>query len=427
MSSGSNSGPPPVHESWLPRQHALYRPRHGSRQWLALVCAVVFFVTPLLAQVLGARAAEIENRPLEPFPSPTEGWGFFTGLTPWAVDHLPLREEAITLADAVSRGVFREPPALGEGPGGTDPLPEDQPDGQAGEPPSVPQVVEGTDGWLYLGEEIENRCEVPNDLADTFASLHRLKEGVEASGREFVLVVAPDKATMVPEHLPARHADRDCVTEVSAKFWEHVRVSEYIVDLRGDLVAWGERRGAPVYPPLDTHWTDEGGIAMTTALAEAVHPGISYGWEVDPAAEWSVPADLPPLMGQSGEVRGRYYALRPDGERDRTRAVDSRFHTPLELHSPTAPGTVDRPVGLLADSFTIRALRYLAASFSELTVLHLRSFHEDHGRAAAAMLVDKEVVAVQIVERNLIPERSMLTDSDVVDTVTRELARHPVR
>ena len=93
-----------VHEAWLPADHPLHRPRHGGRQLLALISALVFFMLPLLALILGMRSAKFENRPLADAPSLSDGWGFFTAAPAWAADHLPFRDHAVQLADGVSRG-----------------------------------------------------------------------------------------------------------------------------------------------------------------------------------------------------------------------------------------------------------------------------------------------------------------------------------
>ncbi|MGH3516424.1 MAG: alginate O-acetyltransferase AlgX-related protein [Haloechinothrix sp.] len=425
MRTSTKAALPPVHEAWLPRDHALHRPRHGRRQITALVCAAVFFAPPLLAQVLGVSAAEIENHRLASFPRPTDGWGFFTGLSAWATDHLVFRGEAIAATDAVSRGMFGEPPSLGTGPQQSGPLVVDKQKARP-RPIPVPQVVEGEDDWLYLGAEIESRCNQENALDRTFEQLHRLRDGVEATGRTFVLVVAPDKLTIVPEHVPDRRANRACISEATDEFWRRVRAVDFIVDLRGPLRSWGDQLGTPVYPRLDAHWTDEGGVLMTRALAEAAQPGISDEWAIEPGEPWTVPADLPPLMGRKGDADGRYYMLKPDGVHDRTREIDELFRTPLRINSGPIHGMVGKKVGLLGDSFTIRALRYLAASFSDMTVLHTGTVLDDKGIAAAEMLADREVVAIEAAERSLLPKYSAITSPEVVDTIIKKLAEHPI-
>jgi len=104
-----------VHEAWLPAEHPLHRPRHGGRQRTALLSALVFFLVPVLAVSLGVRPAEFENRALAGFPTPTDGWGFFTGLPAWASDHLPFRDVAVRVVDGLSRGAFGESATLGPG------------------------------------------------------------------------------------------------------------------------------------------------------------------------------------------------------------------------------------------------------------------------------------------------------------------------
>jgi alginate O-acetyltransferase complex protein AlgJ len=414
---------PALHESWLPREHALHRPRHGGRQLVSLICAAIFFVTPLLALGLGARPEAIENRPLTPFPSPADGWGLLTNLSPWATDYLVFRQQAIDVADAISRGVFGEPPPFGTENHTPGPIPGDR--GQDRPDVAWPTVIEGKGGWLYLGEDIRSRCKQVTSLSVTFAQLRRLREGVEASGRKFVVVVAPDKTTMVPEYLPDTFAGRDCQRAVTEEFWRRVGEERAVLDLRGELNAWSRLIGRPVYPRLDAHWSDEGGIVMARGMAEAVQPGLTRNWKIDATEAWRAPADLPPLIGRSGSAEGRYYSIRPDGVRAQTRDVPQDFNRPLVLNTASGPGTVAEKVGLLGDSFTIRALRYLAASFRDITVLHYGQIPGDRGRAAADMLADKKVVVFEVVERMLTYGDNILLDAAVVDEIIRTLAKHP--
>jgi alginate O-acetyltransferase complex protein AlgJ len=418
---------PAVHEAWLPREHALHRPRHGGRQLVALICAAVFFATPLVALGLGVRPAVIENRPLTAFPSLGDGWGFFSSLSPWATDHLVFRQQAIDVADAISRGLFGEPPPFSagkQGPGLPGPIPGDP---NRGKPDIlVPTVIEGKDGWLYLGEDVRSRCKQVSALAVTFGQLRRLREGIEASGRKFMVVVAPDKTTMVPQYLPDTYPGKDCQRGVTEELWRRAGEERSVLDLRGELRAWGDLLGKPVYPRQDAHWADEGGIVMARGMAETLHPGITRDWKIDPAEDWRAPADLPPLIGHYGDAEGRYYTIRPDGVRAQTRAVPQDFNRPLQLNTASGPGTVPEKVGLIADSFTIRALRYLGASFRDITVLHYGQVPQDRGRAAAEMLIDKKVVVFEIVERMLSLGDNILLDPAVIDEILRVLAEHPV-
>lgn len=426
-----SSGPlPPVHESELPTEHALYRPRHGTRQRTALVSAAVFFCTPLLLLVLGVRAPAIENRDLAAFPTPGDGWGMFTGLSPWATDHLPLREKALDIADAVSRGLFGEPPPLGQNPA---PGPEQGPvappnpseeDRERMREAGFPRVIEGSEDWLYLGYDMLGACLPERSLDEVIDSLDRLRDVVESSGREFVLVVAPDKSTMVPEHLPIDYVGTQCANEARTDFWRRVINDAGATDIRPALEQAANRRGAPVYSKVDTHWTYEGGLAMTRLLAEEVDPGVTAPWKATPATVVSRDGDLPPLIGQRAEFPLQTYDLAPDGVTVRSRAVDSGFREPLNLSQAPGTGMVAPSVGVIADSFTLLATPYLAGTFTNLTAIHSDTIGVDPV-AVGPMFADKDVVVFQAAERSLIGGINPLLDKQTIDAIGDELARRP--
>lgn len=408
---------PPVHEAWLPREHSLYRPRHSRRQRVALVCAAVFFAMPLISFGLGAHPGQFENRALTPFPSLGQGWSFFPQLSGWATDHLPFRENAIHAADSVSRGVFGEAPPLGS---------KNQQQGPIQSPPTAPtnypNLIEGKDGWLYLGDEVSSHCAPTHPLATTFAQLRRLRDAVEASGRKFVVAIAPDKATMVPEHLPADYLGKACHDAMTTEFWRMVDGENYILDLRDQLHGWGNRLGAPVYGPLDAHWSDEGAVTMVRAVAEKLRAGISAGWRITPTGPWQIPADLPPLIGRSGFTGGTHYALMPDAQRDQTKNEPSDFTTPLHLNTASGPGTYGLGVSLLGDSFTIRTLPYLAASFVNMTVLHSGTADHDRGNAISQVLATSDVVVFEVAERSLVRGSMSVLNSPALDNILKKLS-----
>lgn len=418
---------PKLHEAWLPREHPLHRPRHGGKQVGALICAAIFFAAPLLSLGVGARPAEIENRPLAQFPSPLAGWSFFTNLPAWATDHLVFRDDAIAISDGVSRGVFGEPPVLGKRGGSDNPLDTGQVPRNDFDTSTIPRVVEGKEGWLYLGEEVVARCKQSLPMHETLAQVRKLKDGIEASGREFVLAIAPDKLTISPKYLPERYPGKDCVQRTTDEFWNLYRNEDYVLDLREPLRNREIELGSPVYPSLDAHWGDEGGLLMTKAIAEHLRPGISKGWVVKPGEPWRAPADLPPLIGRSGDIDGRFYTVKPDGIRDQARNIPQDFNTPLHLATTSGPGTFGRKVGMLGDSFTIRSKRYLGAVFGDITLLHYGTLHNKGRQQAMELLADSDVVVLEIAERVLTTGNVVVFTPEVADQIVSELSARPKR
>lgn len=417
---------PPLPESWLPNEHPLYRPRHG-RQGQALIAALVFFLIPPLLLVSGVRAPDFENRRLAEFPSPADGWSFFTGLEAWATDHLPLRDAAVQANDAISRAVFGEPPHYAHAPSpdrGPVGVPA-QPDDTSKSPQTGYQrVIEGVDGWLYLGLDVRGACYPQRSLAAVSRSLARLRAGVEASGRRFVLVVAPNKSTMVPQYLPETYAGRECAAVATRKFWSEVVPAAQAVDLRARLTEAAENQLGPVYTQYDSHWTHLGALVMTAAIADAAEPGITRSWRMLPGRWVSYPGDLPPLIGRTAQAPNRLYDLAPDGERVLSRPIGTGFRTPLRLAQPSGPGVVSEPTGMIADSFTQSALPYLAGGFGEVTLMHSSMAAKDPA-GVGRMLAESDVVVVEVAERDLVSGSSPMVSRNVIDEITTQLAAYP--
>ncbi|CCH27401.1 hypothetical protein ABZ816_32960 [Actinosynnema sp. NPDC047251] len=417
---------PPVHESLLPTEHALHRPRHGATQRVSLICAVVFLTLPAVAFVLGAHPREFENRALTGFPGITE----IEKLQPWASDHLPLREQAIGLYDAISRGVFGEPPARpkSDQAGAVIPTETSKAPKPKRPPVTFPDVVEGTNGWLYLGNELASHCSQSLATDETVRLLRTLRDGVTSTGRQFVVVVAPDKATLYPQNLPADLPGRECHREVVDEFWAAMSREDYVLDVRQDLADWGERLGTPVYGPVDAHWGEEGGVVTARRVAEKLRPGLTSTWRVDEGPAWRSDADLPPLIGRTGTTTGLSYRILPDGKTSRTRDDTPRdLDKPLRLNTTTGIGTYGPRVGMIGDSFTTRTTKYLGSAFCDLTIMHHAQLAPDRGEAAGRMLADTTAVVVEVAERSLVAGTPVLLSPVVIDTIVAQLKAKPVR
>lgn len=422
-------GRPPwiaVHEAWLPGEHPLHRPRHGGRQRVALIAAVAFFLTPVLALGVGVRPARFENRELADVPSATAGWRFFDDLPAWAADHLPFRDTAVRTADQISRSVFGETALTGRTPPTVQPVvPPPAVMSDAPLTAGYPMVIEGKEGWLYFGYDVEGKCAPIRPPDEVIDRLRRLRAVVEESGRSFVLVVPPDKSTAVPAQLPDSFAGRRCARERSEQFWPRITTQAGAIDLRpaiGELAV----TGVQVYNRFDSHWTDAGSLPMVRAVAEAIQPGISQSWRVEPGSFRDYDADLPRLIGRTGTDRIQMYSLAPDGQRDRTVLYSGQMHSPVRFTSAPVNGMVTVPVAMVTDSFSLTASRYLAATFSDLTAVFYKTATSDVDTIADVM-AGGNVVVFEVVERNLAGGLPTLLDDAAIDRIATVLKARPVR
>ena len=228
---------------------------------------------PVVAFGVGVRAKAIENRPLAELPKAADGWRIFPEMTAYATDRLPLREHAIDLNDRLIEGVFGQPPvkASSGGPAVGGPA-------AAGSLDNLfPSVIEGKDGWLYLGGDMRIPCLATRPVGETVSELTALRDVVEKSGRRFVFVVAPDKSSVVPEHLPDDYPGKRCARERKAEMWDALGGIEgredWLIDLREPLLDRQAADGADIYRPNDTHWTPRGGAVFGQELLGVLSPG----------------------------------------------------------------------------------------------------------------------------------------------------------
>jgi len=418
-------------ESWLPKEHNLYRPRHSSRQRTALTCAIVFFMAPVLLWVVGVQPTAFENRPLRPFPGLGDGWGFFTGLTGWATDHLPLRQAGVQAADGIGTGGFGDPPGSGQGTNhDTVGIDQGQRPAGTGDVPGYvyPQVIPGKDGWLYLGEDVNAKCRPVMDLDHVVSALQRLRAAVENSGRRFVLVFAPDKYTEEPSHLPDDFVGKSCAQARTTDFWNRVPRETGALDLRPALADAKQRLGRPLYDPNDTHWSYDGGLVMTYALGQAITPGSTTNWRAAPDGVRPWPADLARVLGRTEQRTLPTYSLSTDGGADRTRYIASDFRSPLHLTQPDGArpvGSIAPKVGIVADSFTQFATPYLAATCQDVTIVHGDTVAESNENQLAEMFADRDVVTFEFVERSVTGGSSSLLRDQTIGELANALARHP--
>lgn len=423
---------PPVHEAWLPREHALHRPRHGGRQLTALICALLFFATPTALWLLGQRPAEIENHKLAGLPSIADGWGMFTGLPEWATDQLIFRGAAIDAADGISRGVFGEPPPFDTGPQRGGPLPGSPPPPreQGGDEPTQDasryrRVIEGDNGWLYLGFDVRGKCAPQRPLHRTIKALNTLRAAVEDSGRKFVLVVAPDKTTMVPQHLPETYAGKHCAADATRKLWPRLIDEARSVDLRPLLEQAARNVQRPVYSPNDTHWTDEGSVALAMSLVEQLQPGTTAKWQMLAGGTYTSSADLPRMIGQNGSKTNTQYIVMPDGQTNRTGLLTENIDKPQRRVQTPMNGTVTDRTLVFGDSFTKAASAYLGAGFSDVTLLNYAAANHDPESTINAF-VESKVVVVQIVERAVAAGTAGFLYDKFIERLRPALAARPI-
>lgn len=172
-------------------------------------------------------------------------------------------------------------------------------------PAREPDVIVGTDGWLYPGWDRladDHRGDVGHGVGMVAEVNRRLK----ARGIALVVLLIPNKARITPEHFPAdrraavlrSHAYQDLAARLRD---EGVTVADAAPVLRRL-----HDTGAPTYFPRDAHWTGVSAEAvadMLTPIVQGLGPLPGQAGDGEKATPWRIVrryADLVAIQRRQG-------------------------------------------------------------------------------------------------------------------------------
>jgi hypothetical protein len=359
------------------------------RRLVELVLIGVFLTVislPLVGKFLPAEGsfALTENR--RPAPLPTiqlggPGWG-------WSIASFPRRFErfwndSFAFRWYLIRGHSMVKLALGASPS--------------------PKVLLGVDGFLYYAAEESvdyfrgTRPFSDADLARWRDDLVRRQKWLADRGIRYLVVVAPNKETIYPEHMPPairplRAESR--LDQLLAEMRAHSNVE--ILDLRPALrEAKSTQR---VYHATDTHWNDAGAMIASRRILEKVaawFPGVEIA---PPEGSFRTRAgpggDLARLLAMEDRFTEEYIEWRPAGPaRSRPRSHQENPRDVALYECPTCKGPV---VVMNQDSFNENLAPFLAEHFARLALVDGTRLDETLiGREKPALVIQ------EFVERSL--------------------------
>jgi hypothetical protein len=264
------------------------RSGHPATRAVFAVVALVFLMGPGLIILAGGAGQALPREQQAARPRPSEGWRFFYNTTRYVTQRLPLRDRAVDANNWISNHVFGEPPHYGTGAlagpdkalpfGGVNQASANGGYAQTGGARAQhPIVAVGRDGWFYLQGEIDTVCKPPVAFGAAVARWDRFLRIVRASGRNVVLVVAPEKSTIYPEHVDPKTVWWPCARLQKAVLWADIEAlhNPDLIPLRRHLLSLKQRDPARLlYLPLDSHWNDVGALQLARAAVDHVGDGI---------------------------------------------------------------------------------------------------------------------------------------------------------
>lgn len=216
----------------------------------------------------------------------------------------------------------------------------------------------GTDGWLYSRQSIDSHrkvaCDKKQDIEQLILDLHAIERLIEATGRRFLFIVAPNKSTIYPEFIGPLPKDLSCKHSTYDLFLE-ANTSNFLKNfVRLDqLLLNAKTRDALLYDPASRFWNARGAMLA----AEAIHRRIYK----DPAAKKVL--DYKPIgRFATDDLKNELMGLAEVNEN-------------ASVNRLRGTGQPDLPYAIVyANEFIQKQLPYLRQMFSRLDVIQADSF-----------------------------------------------------
>lgn len=251
------------------------RPGNASEgtSWAAWVLNILFcgtIVLPLVGTLWrkpdDRDIARLENRnavPLPEFPRTFQVWQQYPPkVEAFANDHFTFRQPLLDVHHHVKASLGISP---------------------------SPLKAIGKDGWLFLRNneewnDVTGRAELSTLLKMRWlVHFNDLHERLKALDIPFIVVIAPDKSSIYPEHLPPYAAGgtrKQRLNDLLAFLKEH-HCKANIVDLRQPLLS--RKQDGQLYARLDTHWNYFGAAVAAETITQQLH-GLGVPQPPPPAA-----------------------------------------------------------------------------------------------------------------------------------------------
>lgn len=251
------------------------------------------------------------------------------------------------------------------------------------------QVTLGIGGELYYSSTLDDYCGAGLDdtaLRRIAGHLAAIQTQVEQDGGTFLFVVAPNKNSVVPQHMPARFPAGHEQANYSRLLPMLKEAAVHTLDLLGPL---SETPG--LYYRTDSHWTAEGAALAADAMLSAIGREASF-FSGPFVREGTHIGDLYQMLYPVGKGREPEVTYAPGFTFETT--SDPRGGNAITIRTGSSSGTGS--LYCRRDSFGIALYPYLAEAFHEAEF----SRSADYSVEAFADL-DVDTVILEIVERSL--------------------------
>ena len=292
---------------------------------------------------------------------PRFSFAYLGDLASWLGDRVTLKDQAIRVDSKIDRAIFNESASAGS---------------------VSPRVLEGEGGVAFIADAFNEACNPHIPTSDLIQRMKSLSQVIVDSGREFRLIVSPDKSSILADYLPSNFDLKSCFESYNEDFWNQLSSSDIsgFVDLRSELNAQRIYRREILYKKRDTHWDNAGGAMASKAVVNSISLGL---WEEDLlkfSGLLSEGGDLDLLLGSPFIDSVPSYSLtRADVSQVSSEAIDQSDHgrNLRVINTSTDSFLIPGRTLIFGDSFSEAAQPFFLSYFADVTLMRLDNFSLD--------------------------------------------------
>ena len=269
-------------------------------------------------------------------------------------------------------------------------------------------VLIGRDGWLYFnGNQMVEHYRgtllfTPDLLQDWKTLLEQYRDWFAQRGIKFLFVVAPDKQSIYPEHLPSWMNKVSPETKLDQFFgYMKLHSTVEVLDLRQTLLE--NRSMGPLYLKTDSHWNQLGAFLAYQRLVKELAAQLLPGVQPVPLDAFertnapTPPGDLTAMAG-TGLSERNAVLLNPKASLPPLEMIAQSYQTgPLFV---TRNSYVAGSAIVYGDSFVNYWIPFIGYNFGQVSYF---SNHFLSSKFIDAELIKQEkptVVIVEVIERS---------------------------
>ncbi len=331
--------------------------RNGlSKVLLGAISCVVIFTPLCIGPLLGLTDLRT-NSGIEQ-PGLKLDFDYLRRFSKWLAEHAAMKDLAVRIDGDIDRLVFKESASAGSG---------------------SPRVIEGRAGIAFIADAFNEACNPHIQTEKIIDRMRTLSSVIEKSGREFRLIVSPDKSTVLSDFLPSDFELKECFESYNKVFWNSFQAGELrgFIDLRINLLNARTNNRELLFKIRDTHWDNAGGSIAARAVVENLVPGIWEDKSIRFTGLIEESGDLDVLTGKSIVSSVPTYSLsrpgvaadnsdlgKPDGPGETRR---------FRFKSERSPLVTGRTL-IMGDSFSEAAEPFFLSYFEDVTLMRLSDF-----------------------------------------------------